>query len=250
MTTYNDNILNILQSVGFSENEATIYLNLLEFGQSSIWDIFKRTKVKRPTCYLTLNDLIIKGFASSFFDGKRTIFSVVTPKQLNHTVNFKFEKFQNILTQLEGIASKSSNKPSVQLYEGREGIIEVYNLSLDQPKSSEILIYGTSQVETNYKDFTNDYIKNRVAKKIIARVLLADTLDNRQIVFRDKKELRQTKFLPVDRFNQKTEVNIFGSFIAYIAHSEKEPFATIIENSTLAEEEKARFNLLWEIAKK
>ena len=154
------------------------------------------------------------------------------------------------MTQLEGIASKSSNKPSVQLYEGREGIIEVYNLSLDQPDLSEILIYGTSQVETSYKDFIVEYINNRVSKRIFARVLLADTPDNREASLRDKKALRQTRFLPSSKFKQNTEINIFNNMIAYIAHSEKEPFATVIENSTLAQEEKDRFNLLWEIAKK
>lgn len=249
MTTLNKEVSTILQTTGFSENEASIYLNLLEFGQSSIWDISKRTKIKRPTCYIILNELLIKGFANSYYDGKRMIFSVVTPKQLNHSINFRFKKFQKILPQLEGIASKSVNKPGVQLYEGREGIIEVYNLSLDQQNSSEILIYGTSQVETGYKDFIDEYIKNRVAKKITARVILADTPDNRKTSQRDKRALRKTRFLDPNKFQQSTEINIFQDMIAYIAHSEKEPFATVIESSTLAEEERSRFNLLWDIAK-
>ena len=145
--------------------------------------------------------------------------------------------------------SKSSFKPNIRLYEGRAGVMEVYNLTLDLSKEDEILIYGTKSVETNYQDFISEYLKNRVKKKIKVKAILPDTPENREVLNRDKDELRQTRFLPVNQFKQKTEVNIFGHSIAYIAHSEKEPFATVIENPTLAEEEKSRFNLLWQIAK-
>ena len=42
---------------------------------------------------------------------------------------------------------------------------------------------------------------------------------------------------------------IFGDTLAYLAHSEKEPFATVIESSTLANGEKQLFEMLWELAK-
>lgn len=249
MTTTNSDILSTLEGVGLHENEARVYLAALELGPSSIWDIAKKSAIKRPTCYVLMDNLIFKGFASSTFDGKRHIYSVSSPKQLLAAFNRRQEKLKKTLNQLEGLASKSSFKPNIRLYEGKAGVMEVYNLTLDLPKEEEILIYGNVSVETSYQDFIAEYLKNRVKKKIRVKAILPDTPENRKIVTRDKKELRQTRFFSADQFKQKTEVNIFDNSIAYIAHSEDEPFATIVENSTLAEEEKNRFDLLWQIAR-
>ncbi|AKM82254.1 TPA: hypothetical protein DD449_04140 [Candidatus Berkelbacteria bacterium] len=250
MTTTNDDILSSLEGVGLHENEAQVYLAALELGPSSIWDIAIKSAIKRPTCYVLMNNLMFKGYASSTFDGKRHIYTVSSPKQLLSAFNRRQEKLAKTLNQLEGLASKSSFKPDVRLYEGKAGVVEVYNLTLDLGKEEEILIYGNVAVETSYQEFIADYLKARVKKKIKVRAILPDTLDNRKIVERDDAELRETRFLPIEKFKQKTEVNIFGKSIAYIAHSEKEPFATVIENSTLADEERSRFNLLWEIPEK
>lgn len=248
MTTQSDDLIRSLRGIGFSKNEAIVYLATLELGQASIWEIAKKSGIKRPTCYVLLEELAFRGYASSVNDGKRVIYSVAPPKQVLKAVQRRQERFIDALNELEGIASKSPHKPSVRFYEGISGVMEAYNLTLERPRGSEILIYGTSLVEINYGEFIGEYIANRSKKGITARVLLADNEQNRLVPERDKKELRETKFLPLDKFNPTIEVNISGNMVAYIAHSEQEPFATIIENATLAKEEIERFNLLWEVA--
>lgn len=245
MTTQNDELLASLRGVGFSKNEALVYLAVLELGPSSIWDIAKKSGIKRPTCYVLLEELAFRGYASSTNDGKRTVYSVVSPKQLQRSIERRHARFNTTVSQLEAVATKSPNKPVVRLYEGAEGVKEVYNLTLSEPRGSEILIYGTASVEANYGDFITDYIAHRTKKNISVRAILPDTPDNQSVTIRDDKELRQTKFLPEETYHQTTEVNIFGDKIAYIAHSEKQPFATVIENATLANEERSRFNLIW-----
>lgn len=249
MTTTNNDILSSLEGVGMHENEAQVYLAGLELGPSSIWDIAQKSGIKRPTCYVMMDNLMFKGYASSTFDGKRNIYTVASPKRLLSSLNRRQEKLRETITQLEGLASQSSLKPNIRLYEGKAGVMEVYNLTLNLAKDEEILIYGSVLVAISYQEFIDEYLKNRVKKKIKVKAILPDTVENRKILARDEKELRQTRFISSEDFKQKTEVNIFGDSIAYIAHSEKEPFATVIENSTLAEEEKDRFNLLWQIAK-
>lgn len=249
MTTQNDTLLLALKGIGFSKNEALVYLATLELGRSSIWEIAKKSGIKRPTCYVLLDELIWKGYATSTNDGRRTLYSVNSPKQLLRAVETRFSRFSNTITQLEALASNNPQKPTVRLYEGVNGIAEAYNASINQPKGGEILIYGTQLVETHYRDMMVDYINQRVKKGIHAKVILAETDYNRSVPPRDNRELRETRFLPIETFNPSIEVNIFGDSIAYIAHSEKTPFATVIENSTLASEEKQRFNLLFEQAK-
>lgn len=249
MTTQNDELIGVLKGIGFSKNEALVYLACLELGPSSIWDIAQKSGMKRPTCYVILEDLAVKGLASSANDGKRTIYNVASPKQVQNAIQRRQDRFVSSLTSLSALASKSPQKPIVRLYEGSDSVVEVYNLTLDLPTSSEILIYGTAQVEIEYKAAIVEYIANRIKKQISVRAILPESPANRQITARDQAELRQTKFLPENIFGRQTEMNIFGDTIAYIAHSEITPFATVIENITLAEEEKQRFNLLWGLAK-
>ncbi len=208
MTTTSSDLLTALKGIGLNKNEASIYLTCLELGPSSIWDISKKSGIKRPTCYIILDELIWKGHASSTNDGKRTIYSVDAPKIL----------------------------------------LKAYNESLNLPKGSEILVYGTAEVKVSYGEFIAEYLKNRVKKGIHVRAILPDTESSREILQLDKAELRETRFLPQEKFDPHTEINVFSDIITYIAHSEQSPFGTVIESPSLANLEKQRFNLLWDIA--
>ena len=249
MTTLNNELIETLSTAGLNKNEAQIYLAVLELDSSSIWDISKKSGIKRPTCYVILDELAFRGIANKYFDGKRIVYSVITPKQMSHRLEQKYNKFKASASQLEALASVSLQKPKITLYEGVEGIKQAYRLSLDQSKGSEILIYGTIKIENIMTDFINTYLKERIEKKIYVKAILKDNPENKSVVARDKKELRQTRFLPEKEFDPNLEVNIFADFIVYIAHSEKEPFATIIENKNIANHERQKFNLIWKIAK-
>lgn len=249
MTTNIDELLLSLRGVGFSKNEALVYLAVLELGPSSIWDIAKKSNIKRPTCYVLLEELTYRGYASSTNDGKRTIYTVISPKQLQRSIERRHTKFSSSISQLEAIATRSPYKPVIRLYEGVEGVMGVYNLSLNEPKGSEILTYGTATVGITYGNFIAEYLTHRTEKGIMVRAILPDNEINRQASLSDKQELRQTRFLPEDVYNQTTEINIFGDKIAYIAHSEKQPFATLVENPTLAREEQQRFEIIWKVAR-
>lgn len=248
MTTLNDDLITALKGIGFSKNESLVYLATLELGPSSIWEIAKKSGIKRPTCYVLLDELIWKGYAASTNDGKRTIYSVDSPKQLLRAVERRQERFVKSIGQLDALASKSPQKPTVRLYEGTNGVAEAYEESLSLPKGSEILIYGTAEVKISYQEFIADYLKRRVQKGIKVRAILPDTPENRAVTEQNERELRQTRYLPQEKFDPHTEINVFSDIITYIAHSETSPFGTVIESPSLASLEKQRFELLWDIA--
>lgn len=52
----------ILENLGFSDNEAKVYLAALETGLSSAQDIADKAKLKRTTTYSVLDVLVRKGF--------------------------------------------------------------------------------------------------------------------------------------------------------------------------------------------
>ncbi len=239
----------ILTDLGMSQNQAMVYLACLKLGTASIWDIAFTSGVKRTTCYVVMKDLIGKGMASVSERTKTALYSVISPNDLFLNLKIKQNKLIESMHELHALTSKSHSKPHVRMFEGVGGVEQAYRLTLQLPPESELLIYGTPEVYLNYKNMISDYVKLRVSRGIKVRAIIPDTPLGREVIREDKKILRQTRLLAPEIFDQQTEMNILPDCVIYIAHSEDEPFATVVENSTLAKEEKNRFEILWNIAK-
>lgn len=239
----------IITNSGLSENQALVYIACLTIGTSSIWDISLASGVKRTTCYVVMNDLISKGLASMSETNKKAMYSVISPDELFYNLKIKQNQLAESLSELNALTSKSVSKPRIRMFEGVEGIEQAYKLTLFLKENDEILIYGTPEVYIKYQEMIKEYVKLRVTKKIKVRAIIPDIALGKEVTKDDEKILRQTRSLPKKIFNQQTEVNILPNSIIYIAHSENQPFATVIENRTLAQEEKNRFEILWEKAK-
>lgn len=245
-----DYLVRVLKHNGFSEHQALVYLACLKLGQASVWDIAETSGVKRTTCYVVLKDLMERNIASEAKDSKKALYSVVSPDDLWFNLKNRQKQLVEAMSELSSLGSGAYQKPVVRMFEGVDGVEKAYRLTLDMPEGSEILIYGTPEVYTQYQEMINKYVSARVAGKIRVRAIIADSPLGREVTRDDEAILRETRVLPKDVFEQKTEINILPDAILYIAHSEKKPFATMIENTTLAQEEKMRFELLWNLAKK
>lgn len=57
-------IADVLQKIGLQQKESAVYLALLELGTADVSGIAKKAGIKRPTCYLVLDDLKNRGLVS------------------------------------------------------------------------------------------------------------------------------------------------------------------------------------------
>lgn len=249
MTTPNDNLISTLKLAGLNQSEATVYLTCLEIGASSAWEIYAKSGIKRPTVYAILENLVADGVASKTDDGKRTIFSVVQPAELLLTIENKKNEFKESLTLFDAVASQSVEKPKIRVFEGIEGVRQAYMLSHAQPEDSEVLVMGSPDVWIQYAEANRAYIGDRLKNKIHLRMILPDLKKNKVFLKDDIKELRQTRFLASDVYSPRVETQVFANTVVYIAHSEKTPFATVIENDSIAYDERQRFEMLWKVSK-
>jgi sugar-specific transcriptional regulator TrmB len=244
----NNQLVDTLSLLGLPENEAKVYLATLELGTGSVWDISQASGVKRPTCYVILEKLASQGIAYRSNDVKRTVYSVISPKELIATFEQRKNTAAARLAELEAVASKSAYKPAIRLYEGVDGMQKVYDLSISGA-GAEVLICGTAAVFDTFPEYFASYTEKRAKARIPLRFLAADTSRNRKLSSEtDTAVFRSTRFLPQSDFDPKQEVLIFGDYIAYIAVLDKQPFATLIESRLFADFERQRFELLWKTA--
>lgn len=238
-----------LKLLGFEDNEARVYLAALELGPASMWQIHQKSFIKRTTCYQIFEKFIQRGIGAKTGETKHTIYLVVSPENLVTSLEYRKNQFKESLPLFDALLSKSSAKPEISLYKGIEGVRQVYYQGLEGPEGGERLIFGTPKIWLNNPEENEAYIKVRLEKKISLRMIFPDEKENYAMLAGDKAELRQTRFLPKELYNPPVETQIYPSKIVYIAHSESEPFTTVIESPTIAVVEKEKFELLWKIAK-
>src|SRR3989338_1767643 len=72
----------VLRSIGLTENEIKIYIDLLKSGSSTSYDISKRTGIYRVHIYDKLEQLMSKGLASHVYEGSKKIFRATAPSKI------------------------------------------------------------------------------------------------------------------------------------------------------------------------
>ncbi len=119
-------LIKTLEGIGFRDVEAKVYLTTLELGEALASDIAKKSRLKRPSVYVILKDLIKRGYISSYSRRGITRFVARDPKSV---VGAALEKAQSANAALPEFLSLLKNeditKPRIQYFEGLQGIIAV-----------------------------------------------------------------------------------------------------------------------------
>ena len=103
-----------LEKLGFSKNEAKVYLALLKLGSSLAGKIAKETLLDRSSTYSALKVLHKKGVISTYFENKRTIFSPEDPKRLMDYFIEKQEIAKNVITKLKEVPSSTQKSQTIK----------------------------------------------------------------------------------------------------------------------------------------
>ncbi len=243
-------IINALEKFGLAEKEAKVYLACLELGNPLASEISIKSNVPRTLVYDLLERLIELGLISYSIKDNKKYFSAANPKELVRILKEKEKIILDIVPSLENLQKiKGRKRPKVEIYEGKEGMKTVMNdiLRLD---IKEFLSYGSSRSSYDIiPAFIEDWHKKRVKKKIVMRIIYNDTKEAREKVKKFKGSLKLTKykFMPV-KLESPTATLVYGDKVVLQSWT-KEPFAVMIEDQQMAENQKKYFEELWKTAK-
>lgn len=234
---------------GFSEKEAKVYLSLLLLGTATVNSIAEKADLVRTTTYDLLKILREKGFVSSFELNKTLHFEAAHPKKLSESLNDKRKEIEEIIPKLKELKKETIKRPKVQLYEGREGIISVFEEMLNAKKP--LLGYSNNSAIIKIIPFYGPrFIKKRVKAKIPIKIISEQSSTTKEFLQDlDKKELRETRILP-KLMHVKFSQYIFGDSVAIFGSNENEPIGMIITNKEFADSQRIIFDELWKMAKK
>jgi sugar-specific transcriptional regulator TrmB len=231
---------NELLEYGLSKKEIETYISCLKVGESSVNRISKVSNINRSTQYDILESLAKKGIAFSFKKDKKIFYSVVDPKKLIELLDEKKKIVKKIIPKLEKIQNKVSNKPHVEMYEGKIGLIQASNLMLN---SKEILAYGSNgQFNKIFEMFQSNFAEKRIENKIFLKVITEEDIPRHMLKskiakYTKIKKLKELKKSNVTKF-------IYDDQILDLIYGE-EPIAIVTKSQEYAEFQRIIFLQLW-----
>ena len=236
-----------LISLGLEPKEASIYIAILELGETTVADIAKKSGVKRPTAYVILRSLESKGFVSRLIKGKKTLFSPEHPRKLITEAEIRLKELNEILPQLESLFHTEEGRPRVMIYEGKEELDRAYDEWF--VVKGELVYIGTLKLSSEIFSKTYNKLKYIAqSPEFSLRELIDDNDEGRKYAKEVSSSRRLVRFLPKEVLPFEADIGIFGNRVL-ITSVKKDYFTVSVESKEIAEAFRKIFDTLWGIAK-
>ena len=238
----------VLKELGLEDNEAMVYIALLRNGHSSVLQISRLTRLKRPTIYLILDELMNRGLATLVPGEKKRLFLALSPERLKEELDRKAQLLQKSLPELSALYRSQTAKPAIRFFDTREGMMTIYK-EITSGRDKELLTFFST--ENVPSEFIESY-------ELFISALKRGAMKAREIAYaKDKNHfyLNKVKNIPNHEARFTTEKNkfftdnfIYGNKVAIFSF--KKRFAVVIESEDVTGTFRSLFELAWQAAER
>jgi sugar-specific transcriptional regulator TrmB len=233
-------MLKKLKNLGFTKNEAKIYLALLKLGSVRAGTISKETQLNRTTTYDVLKNLLDKGLTSYVIQANRKWFRATNPQRILEMIKEKEEDAKEILPQLHHIYKKPKHKHNITLYYGYKGMKTVFEDFIREGKPISV-IDPEPHLLDKMPYYAQHYIRQVNKNKIKLRHIVSKGFDVKPT------KTTEVRFIP-KVIKSDAALDVYGDKIAILIWTDP-PEAVIIKNKTAADSFREYFDIIWKVAK-
>lgn len=238
-------ITDILKQIGLNQKEASVYLALLELGTATVYPIAMKAGIKRPTAYLILEQLQHKGMVSVVPRVSKALYTAESPEKIIQDLNKKQELVKRFMPDMLALYNTKVEKPQVQLFEGKEGLLEVYKKVFDSPTAD--FFCTIDDVMGVFPDLPGELKKMALARKIKVRELLTQEPANIAHAMKmPQNEYFQNRFMPKE-MKFLTDNVFFKDSVAFFSYSPY-LFTVVITSKGIVTSLKSIFEMAWKSA--
>lgn len=243
----NDGVKDVLIELGLTSTESRVYLSMLELGPSSVQNIAKKAAISRTAAYEIIEALQEKGLASTFNQGKKTLFSAEDPNQLERYFRSRVDDMRGQLGQLKNFLPElrlmhGGDRPNVRYYTGIEGLRALYR---DVASLSVKELFEVVDTEKTY---------SKVDEKVVLKLRSGISFENISAKVLHRGEVKnprpKSKYRLLDKSFGEFDgiIWIYKNRVAFISlHGELD--SVIIESAIFSDTMRVMFNAAWENAK-
>ena len=247
-----------LEKLGFSAEEAKVFLAVLEEGKCTAGPIVKRTGLHRQIVYDTLAKLKARHLVSETVKSNRKNWTAASPSVILKEIKVKEALASEILPDLLSLKQRSEHRQEVRVFEGVEGFQAVHMENMNaQPKNSIVPVIGATGWDwatvMEKAHCLKKYEKLRIGKGINHHLIFfqrekENTLRLVETHYSDQptESQRKHRFLP-DEFESPVGIQVWHDNVTLIIYSD--PLLIIqIKNDLVVENFQKYFDILWKIA--
>lgn len=164
----------LFEEIGFTIREKRVYLALLETGPTTAGKIIKRSGIPSSKIYETLDKLTKKGMITFIIKDHKRTYQANNPRLLLDFLEERKAKVQNeLVPKLESMYHFTKQQTNVTVYEGRSGIIAVYEKALEKMKKGDTLYVLSAPSASNeiLGSYLEYFHKRRIKKGVKMKVL-------------------------------------------------------------------------------
>lgn len=237
----------LMDIMGFSDKKARVYLALLESGEAQVTYLARKCGLKRTTIYNILPELRDEGLIKITKQNGRTLYYVDDTRDLERVISLKSKGLQELLPELKKVQSVLSIRPKVVLYEGEGGMKQLYQEIIDSVSPGDkILTYiGLEGFDSFISaEVLQEYINQRIAKRIVNRVITVPNEKSEELLKSSTKELREMKIIKESKEVFSSDMKIFGNKVAFLSYKENF-FSVVLESKEISTMLRSLFNSIW-----
>lgn len=243
----------ILEEIGLTKGEISIYLTLLKIGETTTGNIIKEAQISSGKIYEILDKLIKKGLVSYIIKEKTKYFNATSPNRILDILHEKEKELKiqekeliKELPLLLEIQKFKKKKHETKLFTGFKGIKTAIFESLEELTSkNEILAMGIiSSKEEKYNILWENWHKQRIKGKIICKAIFSDKGTEYYNAF---KKMKYTK-IKVFKGITPSAIDVMGDKVLIFTYKD-EPSCLLITNEEIAKSFTTFFNNMWNISR-
>ncbi|MEK7123035.1 MAG: helix-turn-helix domain-containing protein [Patescibacteria group bacterium] len=239
--------ITILADLGFTKNEAAVYTALLTLGTGMVSEIAHKAGVKRPTCYLVLDELREKGFIAISPHPKKLVYTTSGPESLLAYANERRRRLRDIMPYLESLHEQAKDKPRVRFFEGIKSVVAYYKTEAYQNHEVDFFASVASisaHPEIPFIHEIPDYKKKKIREIITPQKEDIEYARGRK----NHHDHHAIKVMPKNSPWMFATDNILTPGKVGITSLSKKIFVVLIEDADVYASYRALFDLAWQSA--
>jgi len=242
-------MLDGLQELGLSINEAKIYAHLVKQGRSSISYISQSIGVSRRNVYDAIARVQKRGLVFKVFSKKESLYEAVNPEKLREIIREKELKLESFLPELRKLYKKETEEEETYIYKGIDGLKSCMREILEQKKPVYTIGAKGFWFDARIKDYTKGFLKEAKKQKIAFQHIFDIDVKN------EIPEVLKNIPKPHKFFNEKYSTQacliIFGNQVhtftgVHPGELGEDITVFVISNRAVANSHKKWFESLWE----
>jgi sugar-specific transcriptional regulator TrmB len=244
----------VLKNIGFSTNEASVYLALLNLGKGTAIETAKEAGMSRTTAFDVLKSLVRKGVVvENALKGRRTfaienvdmLYSFLERKEAE--IKKGKEAVSHIRIELESLRYPQKSIPKVRLYEGEKEIQKLFQGMLTEGKGLPLSLICTKEFMDNYGSFLDRFEPLRTKGETELKLLIHD-----QAIHPKKPKHKKSALLEIRTLKEKERYNaamhLFGNTVGFWSFK-KTLVLVLMESEEITHMHANVFEALWNQAK-